>query len=73
MTESKKTSAAGSGGISFGQALTLLFVGLKLTGHVDWSWWSVLSPVLVLMVLGGIAGVQEFVNERNDRNRRGWK
>lgn len=25
--------------------LTLLFVGLKLTGHIDWSWWLVLAPV----------------------------
>ncbi len=27
--------------------LTVLFVGLKLTGHIDWSWWWVLSPVLI--------------------------
>lgn len=26
--------------------LTVLFVGLKLTGYIDWSWWWVLSPVL---------------------------
>lgn len=24
--------------------LTLLFVGLKLTDHIDWSWWLVLAP-----------------------------
>jgi hypothetical protein len=23
---------------------TLLFVGLKLTGHIAWSWWLVLLP-----------------------------
>jgi hypothetical protein len=27
--------------------LTTLFVGLKLTGNIDWSWWWVLSPVWV--------------------------
>lgn len=25
--------------------LTVLFVGLKLTHFIDWSWWMVLSPI----------------------------
>ena len=25
--------------------LTVLFVGLKLTEYIDWSWWWVLAPV----------------------------
>lgn len=24
--------------------LGILFVALKLTGHIDWSWWWVLAP-----------------------------
>ena len=28
--------------------MTLLFVGLRLSGHIDWSWWWVLSPFLLL-------------------------
>jgi hypothetical protein len=36
--------------------LTILFVGLKLTNHIDWSWWWVLAPIwiptsLVLLVI----------------------
>lgn len=31
----------------FIDALTLLFIGLRLTGHIDWPWWQVLSPELV--------------------------
>ena len=31
--------------------LLVLFVGLKLTGNIDWSWWWVLSPVFFSMVL----------------------
>lgn len=27
--------------------LTLIFVVLKLTGHIDWSWWLVVSPILL--------------------------
>lgn len=39
-------SSSGSGG-SFIGLLTLLFVGLKLTGYIQWSWWWVLSPMLM--------------------------
>ena len=34
-----------SSGISFMGMLTILFIGLKLTNYVDWSWWWVLSPI----------------------------
>lgn len=34
-----------TGGIGFGGLLTVLFVGLKLTGYIAWSWWWVLSPL----------------------------
>lgn len=27
--------------------LTLMFIYLKLVGHIDWSWWWVLSPTLI--------------------------
>ncbi len=32
------------GGADFYSLLVLLFIGLKLTGHIDWSWVWVLSP-----------------------------
>jgi hypothetical protein len=31
--------------------LTLLFVGLKLTDFIDWSWWLVLLPTLIPLSL----------------------
>jgi hypothetical protein len=31
--------------------LTLLFIGLKLSGHIDWSWFWVLSPTLIPLIL----------------------
>lgn len=34
-----------SGGIGFCGLLTVLFIGLKLTDYIDWSWWLVLSPM----------------------------
>ena len=27
--------------------MTVLFVGLKLTGFIDWSWWLVVAPTIV--------------------------
>lgn len=50
-----KTST--NGGIGFLGALTILFIALKLTHVIDWSWWWVLSPIWipVAVVLGIIA------------------
>ena len=53
------------GGIGFAGALTILFIGLKLTGYITWSWLWVMSPiwislcavVLVIMVLLIIAAL----------------
>ena len=36
-----------SGGICFFGLLTVLFIGLKLTGYIAWSWWWVLSPLWI--------------------------
>jgi len=33
--------------ISFLGALTILFVGLKLTNNIDWSWWLVVLPFFI--------------------------
>lgn len=40
-----------SGGIGFLGLLTLLFIGLKLTNYIAWSWWWVLSPVWIPLAL----------------------
>lgn len=45
--------------------LTILLIGLKLTGHISWSWLWVLSPLwvgflvlfLILVFLGIIKGL----------------
>jgi membrane glycosyltransferase len=39
-------------GIGFVGLLTILFIGLKLTGYIDWSWFWVLSPILFGFTLG---------------------
>jgi hypothetical protein len=51
MSESK------TGGIGFFGLLTIVFITLKLTDYIDWSWWWVLSPlwipfaIIVLVIL----------------------
>ena len=39
---------SGSGGLTL---LLLLFIALKLTGVITWSWWWVLSPFWIPLVL----------------------
>ena len=33
-----------SGGVGFTSILLIVFIVLKLTHNIDWSWWWVLSP-----------------------------
>lgn len=54
---SNTSSSSSSSGIGFIGLLTILFIGLKLTDHIDWSWWWVLAPIwLVPGLLVGFAG-----------------
>lgn len=39
------------GGISFVGLLTIVFIVLKLTHVIDWSWWWVLSPIWIGILL----------------------
>lgn len=45
------SDARSSNGLGFTGALTILFIGLKLTGFVTWSWWWVLAPLWIGAVL----------------------
>jgi len=40
--------------MSFIQVLTPIFITLKLTNLVDWSWFWVMSPMIVPFVLVGL-------------------
>ena len=43
-----------SSGISFTGALLLIFITLKLTNVIDWSWWWVFSPIWIPLLLAGL-------------------
>lgn len=50
-----------SGGIGLGSALLLTFIILKLVGVINWSWWWVLSPIWIPVVLLMAASILLFV------------
>lgn len=43
--------------ISFADILFLVFLVLKLTGHIDWSWWWVSAPLWASVVILIIASI----------------
>jgi|APGre2960657373_1045057.scaffolds.fasta_scaffold11641_7 hypothetical protein len=48
MSESKTVN---NNSIGFFGLLTLIFITLKLTGYIDWSWWLVLMPLFVPVII----------------------
>jgi len=40
-----------SGGIGLPPILFIVFLVLKLTGHIDWSWWWVTAPLWISFAL----------------------
>jgi hypothetical protein len=45
------SSSSSSSGIGFPGLLTVLFIGLKLTGHITWPWVWVLSPLWISFLI----------------------
>ena len=45
MSNKVRINTNSSGGIGFGGLLLLLFIGLKLSGQITWSWWWVFVPL----------------------------
>ena len=57
----EQSSSSSSSGIGFIGLLTVLFVGLKLTGHIAWSWVWVLSPLWIGFVFAGVIILAIFI------------
>jgi len=43
----QSNSSGSTGGIGFCGLLTVVFITLKLTNVIAWSWWWVLSPLWI--------------------------
>lgn len=50
----ESNSSKTTGGIGFTGALFLVFLVLKLTKVIDWSWWWVTSPLWIHVILAVI-------------------
>ena len=57
---SEKSSSSSRGGIGFTGLLTILFIGLKLTNFIDWSWWWVLSPLWISFLIMAVIALIIF-------------
>lgn len=64
MSDNKSTS---SSGIGFSGLLTILFIALKLTGVITWSWLWVLAPIWIpfvtIVFILAIAGIVTIANK----------
>jgi hypothetical protein len=67
-------NTSASGGIGFLGVLAAIFITLKLTGYIDWSWWMVLAPIwgpwAVIGAVGMIVMVLAIVGERRNGQAR---
>jgi hypothetical protein len=56
-----------SGGLGLGMVLFLIFMTLKLTGNITWSWWYVTlplwGPISLLIILFTIVAIIKGRNE----------
>lgn len=73
----KSTSGGGVSGLTL---LSILFIGLKLGGVIDWSWWWVLAPtwmplaialllIVVVFLLGVVARALGYKSKKDDYRR----
>ncbi len=79
------SSSSSGGGVGLLGLLGLLFVGLKLGGVINWSWWYVTMPfwgsfavlIVALTIVGFIALVTLvlalIVEQFNNRKERKWR
>jgi hypothetical protein len=59
-----------SSGLSFTMVLFIVFLILKLTNNIDWSWWWVTCPlwiglaivIAVLLIVGLITFISKLLN-----------
>jgi hypothetical protein len=57
-----------SNGLGLGTVLFLIFMTLKLTGNIDWSWWWVTSPlwipIALLLIVFSVIGIAYYIDNK---------
>ena len=73
LKEMKNTSSSGTG---FFGVLQIVFVVLKLVGAIDWSWWWVLSPIWIGLIIDLLIMIAIYEVSSEKKIKRGndkWK
>lgn len=71
-------SNSNSGGIGLAGATFIVFLVLKLTHNIDWSWWWVTAPLWIptafvlglLLIAGVLIGVGKLFETKSDPPKR---
>ena len=53
--------SSSGGGIGLSALLQVAFIVLKLLKVINWSWWWVLAPTWITIILGIVAGIAMFL------------
>lgn len=73
MSNESSSSASVQVGPGLLGCLTILFVILKVTGYISWSWWWVFSPLIfgaaVWLTIMAVMAVFFFLALKHDRRR----
>ncbi len=49
--------------MTLADGITLLFIGLKLSKVIDWSWWWVLAPQWMVLLVAIVAAIIVVLRE----------
>lgn len=64
-------------GMSFSGVLTLIFIVLKLTDGISWSWWWVFSPIWIDIGIAGLLLIIFIIyvacKDKKKGKRDGWR
>ena len=58
-------------GVGIFELLTIIFVVLKLTETIDWTWWQVFSPSIIAFSAGLVEGFIEVIVKYSQKNKEG--
>ena len=47
--------------------LCLIFIALKLSGHIAWSWWRVMAPIWIPFCVVGALGIVVYWDEEKKK------
>ena len=66
------SNVSSNSGIGFGGLLTIVFITLKLTNYINWSWWWVLAPTwiplsVILVIIVVLVAAALYEKERECR------